>query len=203
MKKWWKNLILNVFGIFILLLGIIAVINTLWTQGSVQVLWMCYICLLLIGIGILIRSSFLIMSQLYIITIPLLLWDVDFLYRLIMQKSLIGVTDYFFIGSLSEIGKIITLQHLFIIPLAIYLVYLIGVKRRDAWKLSFIQIILVFFLGILFTSPEANINCVFEPCINIFLGLPYQLTWFLIAFLLIIVSNLIINQLPFLRSWKT
>ena len=84
------------------------------------------------------------MSQVYILTIPLLIWNIDFFYWLIFDKPLWGITDYFFVNNVFNLGKVISLQHLFTIPLSIYAANLIGVKRRDAWKWSFIQIILVF-----------------------------------------------------------
>ena len=105
-----------------------------------------------------------------------------------------------FSASASTIGNIISLQHLFTIPLAIYATHLIGLKRKDAWKLSFAQISLIFLIIVLFTPRESNINCVFKPCINLSIGLPYYLTWFLIFFLMIFLTSLILNSLSYLKS---
>lgn len=139
------------------------------------------------------------MSQVYILAIPLLVWDIDFLYWLIFSKPFLGLTDYFFVGGSSLIGKIVSLQHLFTIPLAIYVASLIGVKRRDAWKLSFIQIILVFIAVTLLSSSELNINCIFNPCINVYFGLPYRLTWFLIIFSMTFITSVLLNYLQIIK----
>jgi len=195
MKKSMRFFILDLIGIFFLFLGIAAIANSLYIQNPTQILYMCYIGLLLIGIGILTKRSFIIMSQVYILAIPLLIWDIDFLYWLIMQKPLWGITDYFFLDKAFILGKIISLQHLFTVPIAIYAANKIGIKRKDSWKWSFIQILLVFIAVNIFSSPESNINCIFNPCINIVLGLPYRLTWFLIIFTMTFLTSILLNSL--------
>lgn len=199
MKKKNKFILLDIIGGFFLALGILAVAVSMYYQNPTQILYMCYLGLILIGVGILTKRSFIIMSQIYILAIPLIIWDIDFLYRLIINKPLFGITDYFFSGGHSLIGKIVSLQHLFTVPLSIYAASLIGVKRKDAWKWSFIQIILMFIVVTLFSNPELNINCVFNPCINIYFGLPYRLTWFLIIFSMTFITSVLLNYLPIIK----
>jgi len=192
--KDYEDIILNIVGILFLVLGIVAVLNSLYSKNLMQVFWACYLGLLLIGFGIIKRNSFIIMSQVYILAIPLILWDIDFLYWIIMQKPLWGITDYFFLERVLNLGKLISLQHLFTIPLSIYAVKKIGLKRRDAWKWSFIQITVVYILVSVLTTPEYNINCVFNPCINLYFGLPYRLTWFIIFFGMTSLTSVVINN---------
>lgn len=194
MKKSTKNIILDIIGIFLLILGIISISNSMYYQNPTQVLFMCYIGLMIIGIGILIKRTFLIMSQVYILTIPHIVWTIDFLYQQIFNKPLWGITDYFFIDNFLVLEKIISLQHIFTIPLAIYAVILIGLKRRDAWKLSLIQITIIYVLVTLLTLSETNINCVFSPCINVHIGLPYRLTWFVVLFLMTFITSILLNK---------
>jgi hypothetical protein len=200
MKKKNKFIILDLIGIFFLILGIAAIANSFYNQNPTQVLYMCYVGLILIGIGILTKRSFIIMSQVYILAIPLLIWDIDFLYHLILNKSLFGITDYFFSGGSSLIGRLVSLQHLFTVPLSIYAASLIGVKRKDAWKWSFIQIIIVYIFVSLFTLPAENINCVYNPCIPIDFGLPYRLTWFIVIFSMTFITSIILNYLPIIKA---
>jgi hypothetical protein len=195
-----KFLILNILGAFFLLLGILAISNSLYIKNPMQIFWMCYISLLIIGVGILTRNSFLIMSQVYILAIPVLIWNVDFLYQLIFQKPLWGLTNYFFYDRALNLGKFISLQHLYTVPIALYMVHLIGLKRRDAWKWSFVQTFFVYVAVSLLTTAETNINCVFNPCINIYFGIPYRLTWFLIFFTMIFVTAILVIKLPFLQK---
>jgi len=194
MDKKHKLIFLDILGGFFLIWGIIAIANSMYMQNPTQILYMCYLGLVLIGIGILTKRSFIIMSQIYILAIPLIVWDIDFLYWLIFNKPLLGITDYFFVENSFNIGKIISLQHLFTVPVAAYAAKLIGIKRKDAWKWSFVQIILVFIAVSLFSSRETNINCIFDPCLNIVMGLPYRITWFIVIFSMTFISGLIINS---------
>jgi len=194
MDKKHKLIFLDILGGFFLIWGIIAIANSMYMQNPTQILYMCYLGLVLIGIGILTKRSFIIMSQIYILAIPLIIWDIDFLYWLIFNKPLWGITDYFFVENSFNIGKIISLQHLFTVPVAAYAAKLIGIKRKDAWKWSFVQIILVFIAVSLLSSRETNINCIFDPCLNIVMGLPYRITWFIVIFSMTFISALIINS---------
>ena len=202
MKKKQKHLLLDTIGTFFLILGIIAIAKSMYRQTPNQILYMCYLGMILIGIGVLTKRSFIIMSQVYILAIPLLVWDLDFLYWLIFNKPLWGITDYFFSQPSLTLDKIITLQHLFTVPLSIYAARLIGLKRKDAWIWSFVQIILVFFMVNILSSQEANINCGFSPCIDIYFGLPYELTWFLTFFGMTFISSLIINKMFFKKMFE-
>jgi len=197
-----KSIFLNVLGVFFIVLGFLAIARSIYNQIPTQILYMCYLGLILIGVGILMRNSFIIMSQVYILAIPLLVWNIDFLYQLIFGGPLWGITDYFFFDFSFTVDKLITLQHIFTIPLSIYAASLIGLKRKDAWKLSFAQIILVYIVVVLISPPELNVNCVFDPCINISLGLPYGVTWFLIIFSMTYLSSLLLNFLPIIKVKK-
>ena len=194
MNKKYRKVLLDVLGVFFLVWGIVAISRSMYSQSPMQILYMCYIGLVIIGIGILTRRSYLILSQVYIFAIPLVIWDIDFIYWFLFQGPLLGITDYFFIGEHSLIGKIVSLQHLFTVPLGVYIAKKIGIKRYDAWKWSFVQIFLVFLLVILFTSPEMNINCVYYPCVNFNIGLPYRITWFALIFGMTFVSSFLINR---------
>jgi len=193
MKKRNKIIILNLLGSYFLLLGITAIIRSIYRQTPSQILYACYIGTILIGIGILTKRSFIILSQVYILTIPLLIWDIDFIHWLIFNRPLWGITDYFFFDFSAILDKFVTLQHLYTIPISIYAVKLIGIKRKDAWKWSFIQIVAIFIAVITFSPQELNVNCIFYSCININYGLPYNLVWFLISFSMISITALFLN----------
>jgi hypothetical protein len=189
-------LILNLLGIVFLILGIGAIANSLYIENPSQIFWMCYLSLILIGFGILTRNSFLIVVQLNILAIPFIIWDVDFIYWIIFNRPLWGITDYFFLERTFTLGKIISLQHLFTVPISLLAVYLIKLKRKNSWVFSVIQISLVYLAVSLFTPKESNINCVFDPCINVHFGISYRLTWFIIFFLMIMATSYCINRIP-------
>jgi hypothetical protein len=195
-----KRLIINLIGFFYLLFGVSAIVNTIYQNNSAPLLWFCYVGMILLGIGALRKDSLLVASQLNILAIPLIVWTIDLIYGLIMGQTLFGVVDYFFLpGPL--LGKIISLQHLFTIPLGIYLLFLVKLKRKDAWKLSFVTLIILFLITRIFTLEIDNINCVYQSCINYSIGNGiYPFIWFAVSFLGVFITNKII--IKFLKKPK-
>lgn len=186
------GLIFWLFGAYLILIGILAFINAFLHLDSAIPLWFSYIAVFLIGIGVLTRNSDLIAIQTNIIAIPYIFWNIDLFYQLITDSSLWGITDYFFIiGFMNSLGNFITLEHVYIVPVALGFIYLLGLQRKDLWKFSFLEISIIFFITFFFSSSEMNANCVFESCINfISLGNPeYQILWFLSVFLMLFLTN--------------
>ncbi|MBM3232142.1 hypothetical protein FJZ21_02060 [Candidatus Pacearchaeota archaeon] len=190
-KKAIANIrILNLIGSLFFIWGIAAVIDNIFkiNTGIAPLLWMSYISLILLGIGILRKNASLVASQIAIIFIPYIFWNLDFFHHLITGNSLFGITDYFFIeGPLS--GKIITLQHIFNLPLSLYSLHLIGLKSIRFPIVSIIQISLVFIVSRLSTDYEKNVNCVYHNCANFSFGLPYIAEWFIAQFIMILITS--------------
>ena len=200
MNKDYIQKTLSIVGGLFLILGILAYYNGFQASGLAGVLWFSYIALFLIGIGILTKNSYLIGSQINIIFIPYIVWSIDFFYVLITSESLWGITNYFF-TSRPILSQIITLQHLFIIPVSLMSLYFIKLKRNDFWKLSLIEVATFFFL-IKIINPAENINCVFENCLPLQITLiPYPLLWFLIYIVMIFLTNsLLIKSKIFIKK---
>ncbi len=190
-----KKITLNIIGVLFITWGIAAIINTLYRDDLAPILWLCYIGIILLGIGALKKDSFLITSQINILAVPLIFWTIDFFSFLINGKTLFGIVDYYFIPG-PVIGKIISSQHLFTIPLSFYAIYLIKLKRTDAWKISFIQLILIFLATRIFTDPGENVNCVFSSCLNFTVSY-YPLMWFVSTFLMVLLINFLIIKMKF------
>jgi hypothetical protein len=188
-----RNLILVIMGVFFISLGMAAIFASLYISRPHQIFWLCYMGLILLGIGMIRKDSFLIASQLNILLIPFIFWNIDFFYYLFNNAPLWGLTDYFFSEEFYLAGKIISSQHFLSIPLSFLGLWLIGLKRKDSWKVSLIQVAIVFVSVRLFTPVDANINCVFDRCLELTLGLPYFIEWFTIYGLMIILSSIIIN----------
>ena len=124
-----------------------------------------------------------------------------FFYRLITGNTFLGITNYFFmLGPITS--KISTTQHLFTIPLAIFTLYLIKIKKNSAWFISFFQITLLFFISRLVTLPKENVNCVYHSCMKISFEPYYLLFWFVGYFVMILITNSILVNLPFLKERK-
>lgn len=185
----------DAIGIFLLIWGVLAILNVIYLREFGEMLWQCYVSLIIIGFGIVRRNTSWIGSQLNIISIPLILWTVDFLYLLITSEPLWGISDYFFIEDGPILSNLITLQHIFTIPLSFFVIYNLGFKRKDFWKISVMQIIAIYLASYFFTSRERNINCVFEPCLNINFQFPYFITWFVMSFLMVFLTNYLLIKL--------
>ena len=191
MNKDYIQKILSLVGVLFLALGVLAYYRGIQISGLAGVLWFSYTALLLIGIGILTKNSYLIGSQINIILIPYIFWNIDFFYVLITSENLWGITNYFF-TSRPILSQIITLQHVFIIPVSLISLYFIKLKRNDFWKLSLV-VLAVFFFLIRIINPAENINCVFENCLPFQITLiPYPLVWFLTYIAMIFLTNLLL-----------
>jgi hypothetical protein len=187
-------------GMAFFLLGLAALANTLQKGNPEGVLWLCYIGIILIGIGMSMRKPELIASQLNILAIPLVVWTIDFFHFLLTGNELLGVTSYFFDSSFPISSRMISLQHIFTVPVSLYALYkLKPEKMSNSLRISLIQMILAFAVTMLLTGRESNINCVYESCMNLGIGfLPYQIAWFASAFALVFATDFLIRKI--LRS---
>jgi hypothetical protein len=190
----WRGVVLNFVGLVFIFFGSMGIVNAIYFGRYVQILWFCYIGLILMGVGVLKRSSYLVGSQLNILLIPLIFWSVDFIYLLFGKGSFLGIADYMFWEG-HILPKIISLQHLFSVPLALYSIYLIGLKRKDMWKFSFAEVSIIYFASYLFSIGGRNINCTFVPCINVAVPGFYPFVWFFVMFIIILVTNFLVVYL--------
>ena len=189
-----KSFVLTLIGAIYITLGILAFYNAIRYAETAGILWFSYIAFFLIGLGLITRNSYLIASQINIILIPYIIWNIDFFYILITSNSLWGITNYFFSpGPL--LSKTKTLQHLFTIPISLFFIYLIKLKRRDFWKFSLAQITIFFFIIRIIGSMEENVNCVFENCLTFEIPfVPYPVAWFLAYATMIFLTTLLLTK---------
>jgi hypothetical protein len=194
MEEKIKNLILTILGTLYIILGIIAYYNGIKLSGISGILWFSYTTLFLIGLGILIRNSYLIASQLTIIFIPYIIWSIDFLYSLIFSTSFLGITDYVF-QARPLIYQLITIQHLFIIPISLFSIYLIKLKSKDFWKISLAQITIFFLIVRILNNQQENVNCVFYNCLPFEISSAfYPFAWFFAYGLMIFLTSAFLNN---------
>ena len=189
-----KSFVLTLIGTIYITLGILAFYNAIRYSETAGILWFSYIAFFLIGLGIITRNSYLIASQINIILIAYIFWNIDFFYILITSNSLWGITNYFF-SPRPTLSQLITLQHIFTIPVSLFSIYLIKLKRRDFWKFSLAQITIFFFIIRIIGSGEENINCVFENCLPLRIPfVPYPIVWFLAYIIMIFLTTLLLTK---------
>ncbi len=196
----WK---VRVLGVIYILISLLAYFNVFYYQRPESIFWFCYIGILIIGIGMLIKNSDLIKSQLYILTIPNIVWTIDFLSYLAGGDSFFGIAEYFFLAG-PLLPKIVTLQHLITIPASIYVFYHLKLRKNKIWLASITQLALIFFVTKALTSNEANINCVYKACGNLpfqFSDGIYPLMWLILGILMVFITRVLLLVMPFL--WKS
>ncbi|MCX6746536.1 MAG: hypothetical protein NTU63_00175 [Candidatus Pacearchaeota archaeon] len=196
-----KEKIINIITAILCLTFVLVIMKFLLAGESYLLLWVCYITLFIIIIGLLKRNPYLILSQVIILLIPDLFWTFDFLYLVFAGHTLIDLALYFPAQTLLQ--KIVSLQHLYTVPLSIFAIYLMKMKKNYKVLLASLgEIVLIFFLTLLLVPEgKTDINCVRFTCLNINLNfLPYYLSWFLFAFGFAAISYFIMTSLPFLRK---
>lgn len=195
-----KNSFLNFFGVFYIAISFLAFYNALKYFSPEAVLWISYFTFLILGIGMLFRNPYLIGSQINIIFFPYIVWSIDFIYNLITSRSLWGTTDYVF-QPIPYTALIVTIQHIVILPIAFIALYFIKFKRKDFWKISFLEISLIFLLTRIFSNPSKNINCIFKNCLPFEINLNYYpFIWFGFYILMIFIVNFILIRIKLFRK---
>lgn len=191
-----KQKILVAIGIFFIAFGTLAMDYAIFRGQPSWILWSCYIGLIIIGLGALLQKGYLIASQLNILTLPLILWQIDFISYLFFDQYLFGLSQYFFSLELLPLARFISLEHFFLLPLAFITLRLVGLDWRHSWQISLSQLIVSAFLLYIFTDGSQNINCVFRPCLTFVSNSPwYFMKWLIIASAMIIGTNWLLNRL--------
>ena len=191
-----KQKTLIAIGIFFIAFGTFAMDYAIFRGEPSWLLWSCYIGLIIIGLGALLQKGYLIASQLNILTLPLILWQIDFIYYLFFDQYLFGISQYFFSPELLPLARFISLEHLFLLPLAFVVLWLVGLNWRHSWQISLGQLIISAFLLYVFTDGSQNINCVFQSCLSFISTSPwYLMKWLIIASTMVIGTNWLINRL--------
>ena len=140
------------------------------TYSPWNFLYFCDIALLVTGVAIWIESPLLVSMQAVAITVPQLLWVVDFLCRLIAGVHITGVTAYMLDSSIPSFLRALSLFHGWLPFVLLWLLSRLGYDRRALGIQSGLAIV-VFLISYLFapTPPPSashpnwavNINYVY------------------------------------------
>jgi hypothetical protein len=130
--------------------------------GPANFLWFSDIALFLTVIALWLESPFLASMQAVSIILLELLWIIDFLTRLTTGVRLVGLADYMFKPENPLFIRGLSLFHLWLPFLLLWMVYRLGYDGR-AWiaQSLFAWIILLFCYFL--TDPAENINWAFGP----------------------------------------
>lgn len=136
---------------------------TYWrTWGASNFLQLCDVAVILTCVGIWTNSGLLISSQAVSALLVDVGWALDAGWRLFTHHHLLGGTEYLFDASKPLWIRLLSLYHLALPVLLLWLVYRLGYDRRS-WALQS-AISLPVFIASRFTIPEKNMNFAFaEP----------------------------------------
>ena len=193
MKK--KEVIVYIIAIIFFITLLLMVINKFQESYYYELMWFCYISILIIIFGLFKKNSKIILSQVIILAIPDLLWIFDFLYLILFGHTLLGLADNLLGNRLLD--KITSFQHLYVVPLSLVALSSLKInKSKKSYNILFAslaELTLIFFITLFFVPNSQTVNCVHLSCVKINMTfLPYPLLWFLFAFSFAIISYLII-----------
>jgi len=182
-------------------LFVAVLVPVYWVHyGPAHFLWACDIALLITVIALW-RASRLLASMMAVaVLVPELLWNLDFFLRLIVGQDVSGLnaTGYMFNPQQSLPVRILSLFHVFLPLLLLWLVWRLGYHAR-AGQATTALCWLVLPLSYLFTDPARNINWVFgwgrQPQTWL-LGTWYLILWMLLVPLCIYLpTHLVLKKL--------
>ena len=125
-------------------------------------LWFSDIALLATVIALWLESSFLASMMAVAILLPEMLWNISFFGQLLTGKRVSGLTDYMFDARKPLYLKALSLFHVFLPALLVWMVARLGYEP-DAWIAQTALAWVVLPLCYCLTDPAENVNWVFGP----------------------------------------
>ena len=144
-------------------LFVAVLIPIYWKKwGPANFLWFSDVALFAMLIAVWLESNLLASMMAIGVLVPEIAWNVGYFSRLITGHKTFSLIDYMFDSSRSLFLRSLSLFHVFIPAIIIYMLWKLGF-REDAF---FYQLALgwsVLLITYFFTNPVENINWVFGP----------------------------------------
>ena len=132
------------------------------SYGPQNFLWLCDVANLVLGLAIWLESPLLFSSQAVGVLIIQALWIIDFCSRLLVGVHPIGGTEYMFDPEKSTALRSLSLFHVFVPALLLWVIWRLGYDRRG-WRLQTAILWVLLPVTYLVTEPELNINWLWRP----------------------------------------
>jgi hypothetical protein len=129
-------------------------------HGLANFLWFSNIAMLTTVVILWRESSFLASTICVLVLLPELGWNIGFFGRLIFGLDIFGLTGYMFDPEVPLFVRGLSLYHVALPPLLVWLVFRLGYDRR-AFKSATLLAWVVLPVTFMFASPERNINWVY------------------------------------------
>lgn len=179
----------QIIALWFLLLQILVLFENLIVYRYNIFFWFCDHAPLILAIAFFTKNKDLIKSIVNFGFIVQFIWVIDFLSKLILDKSALGVTNYMFTGELGFLVLIPLLIH----SLSVNVAFIHTYKIKPTTKVlvySAIYIISIFALSLAFTPTERNVNCIHEICgLKQYTFQGYTSLWPILVFIIIILPT--------------
>jgi hypothetical protein len=133
-----------------------------WYYGPANFLWFSDVALLVTLAALWRESPLLASMQAVSVVLLELLWTADFLTRLVTGSHAVGLSRYMFKPEIPLFIRGLSLFHLWLPLLLLWLVGRLGYDRR-AWAAQALLAVGVLLLCYFLTDPSDNMNWVFGP----------------------------------------
>jgi hypothetical protein len=138
-----------------------VIVPVYWRHyGPANFLWFSDIALLVIVPALWLESSLLASMMTLAVTLPELAWNLDFFFRLVTGRPLIGLSAYMFDAGIPRHLRGLSLFHVGLPPLLLWLVHRLGYDRRALIAQTAVTMI-VLPLSYLLGNRQENINWVY------------------------------------------
>jgi hypothetical protein len=138
-----------------------ALVPIYWRHyGVANFLWFSDIALFVTLVALWLESSLLASMQAVSIALLELVWTIDFVARLFFRVKVTAITDYMFNRENPLFIRGLSLFHLWLPPLLLWMVYRFGYDRR-AWLAQTLLAVVVLVVCYGFTKRSQNVNWVF------------------------------------------
>lgn len=167
-------------------LYVVLLVPVWWREfGPANFLWACDIALFVTLIALWRESRLLASMMAVAVLVPEILWNLDFFVRLAAGRDLIGLdaTGYMFDAALPLWLRGLSLFHVFLPVLLLWMIHRLGYDRRAVMATTALCWV-VLPVSYLFTDPALNINWVFGWSREPQAWLPG--TWYLALWMLLV-----------------
>jgi hypothetical protein len=130
--------------------------------GPTNFLWYSDVALLAMVPGLWLESALIASTMSVAVLLPEILWNFDFVARLVIGRTPLGLAAYMFDARLPRYLRALSLFHVALPLVLVWVVARLGYDRR-AVVVQTISGSALFLLSYAFTDPKDNINWVFGP----------------------------------------
>ena len=172
-----------ILGTFFLILQILVLYKNYYISEAISIYFFCNHVLILLSIGFYLRNIKIINAIICVGLIPQFMWLIDF-FSSLLGFNLFGYSNYIF-GQSLLMGTITFLIH---ISTFISLAFTLNDEKIHKKSLIYASsyVVLIYFLTLLFTPIENDINCIYSACNISWLYFDYY-TYFWIPLMILII----------------